>query len=415
MVLAVTSTLLLALPTSGHAAAALPCSQGLHATLVDEAKRANNRIENDGGFTGIALIAQCGPIDVYGTDANTAQFQLTTSGPDAIQHFRFHVVANSLTRLMAVQDTISLDFEGLAGQGMNIYRYWPDMTRGKERIEVIGAGSTVLSVLAGRYGSSYVDPVGVVAVARPRPTWDPSYDSPPWYGGDYIEWTDSGSYNLCTEAFGLHAGSTQYLLTAGHCSARNNSPITGESWINAVYDGNSLIGSLSTVGSVVYNSLGGQIDSALIQVSSSNQEWNGWYTSAYVNQQRTQSRAVVGETVCTNGAFEGTICSGVVQQSGYLGCQTVSGWPKPWCELIQATDPNGNVITGEGDSGGGVIGLGPLQYSEGTLSLENPDGLSCPHWTWRGNVCSSTAYFTDLPFTISRMSSYYNTQFYVNT
>jgi len=415
VVAAVTTTMLTTLTPVVYASTPLLCTDQLSSSFSDEMQRAYARIGNDPGYTGIALLAPCGPIDVYGPGGLNAGFQATTRGTDPIGDFRFHQVANGLQRLMQVQAAVSADFERLATQGVKIDRYWPDMTTGRERIEVADATTSVLAQLSAAYGPTFVDAVSVTQPVQRIPAYDPSNDSPPWYGADYIEWTDSGLYHLCTEAFGLHNSSSHFLLTAGHCSARNYVPITGETWINAVYNGSSLIGSLGTIGSVVYNSLGGQIDAALIQVSSSNYEWNGWYTSASLVHQYSQARAGVGARVCTNGAYEGTICSGVVQQSGYLGCITVGGFAKPFCETIQATNTSGGVIVGAGDSGGGVTSQGPTLFSHGIISAENNDAKSCPHWTWRGNVCSSTVYFTDLPFVISQMTGYYGSQMYVNT
>jgi hypothetical protein len=341
--------------SSASASATATCSDQAYSSFVAEMRHAYDRISTDPAFAGIALLSRCGPIDIYATSALDATFQTSARAADPIGNFRFHRVSNGLVRLFQVQQAITSDFERLRTEGTAIFRYWPDMTTGRERIEVADATASQLSSLVGRYGAQYVDAVSVSRPALPIPTYDPSNDSPPWYGGDYIEWTDSGLEHDCSEAFGVHNSQHQFLLTAGHCSARGTTPITGESWINAVTSDQygDLSGSLTNMGTVVYNSLGGEVDSALIQTSSYKQEWFGWYTSAHVVYQAGAARAGVGQTVCVNGAYEGTICSGVVQQSGYLGCQYVSGYAHPWCDLIQATNSGGSVIVGEGDSGGG--------------------------------------------------------------
>src|SRR5919108_1867723 len=100
-----------------------------------------------------------------------------------------------------------------------------------------------------------------------------------------------------------------------------------------------------------------------------------------------------------------------------------------WCSKVAIWAANTSLVTpilgatssrqpipGEASSSaratavGGVISQGPTYFSLGTISLENPDNQSCPHWTWRGNVCSHTVYFTDLPATFQVMTSYYGSQ-----
>lgn len=413
-------------------AAAGGCSSSTHAHLELVMRAAYQHIEANPGYTGIALPEDCGAIDVYGTAGSASSIERALNSSTA---FRVHSVRNSLASLLKVQATITSQYSALRGRGLDIRRYWPDMTSGLERIEVEGATPAQLSALASEFGAA-VDPVAVKGAPTIAPARDPSNDiAPPYDGADFIEYTDAQTATewLCTGAFGLHDwtnnGLTEnyFMLTAGHCSVStpgdqgcnagcNNQPISGTAWINAAGTP-GLSGSLAPIGTVVGNSLGNQIDGALISVASrtSTQEWNGWYTSANLNAQWVSNRALAGQTACMNGAYEGENCGGVVQTTGYLGCLTVQNFSKPWCDTIEAKNTSGGVIGGEGDSGGGVIGLAPQQYSEGIISAESIENKSCPHFTWRGNVCSDTIFFTDLPSIINFFAAGGYPQLQVNT
>lgn len=118
------------------------------------------RISESPWFTGIAASGNCGPVDVYMTRVDPAVVTAALGGLSPVG-YRFHKVAHDLKTLLAVQDEITRAYSALSAQGMRIYRYWPDMTTGMERVELTDASPAQLREISRLFGASLVDPVTI--------------------------------------------------------------------------------------------------------------------------------------------------------------------------------------------------------------------------------------------------------------
>jgi len=385
------------------------CTATQHSALESAMRRAYDGIRALPSYTGIGLLSPCGPIDVFVQGGDPSAHKTILSAGLLAGEFQFHSVRNSLATLLGVQDRIADDFGALRDGGLDVYRFWPDMTTGLERIELVNATPMQIAQLGLRYGLNDVQVVSIHNAQPVTPTADDAHDTPAFSAGDFIENSSASTQEIglgyCTSAFGVHTGSgvtaTHYALTAGHCSTdQNNNPITNTAWINA-YDSDANGdpgGGLLPIGSVTKNLLGtNHLDASYIQSSTSTLVWQGQPIMNVQNSQFPATTALVGQTVCFNGGYDGEQCSATVQSTMYLGCWNVSGFAMPFCKEIEASRSDGNVLLGEGGSGGPIYGLGPEQYAMGVQSLGIGSARSCNHFTYRGTVCFSVGTFVDLP------------------
>ena len=96
------------------------------------------------------------------------------------------------------------------------------------------------------------------------------------------------------------------------------------------------------------------LDQMLLPATGTPQMWVGdSYKTDNTAVVKASLNPPVGAHVCPNGAYEGTACYGTVQSSPYDGC-AYFGKVKT-CHAFAAIQPSGNVIVGEGDSGGPVV------------------------------------------------------------
>jgi hypothetical protein len=81
------------------------------------------------------------------------------------------------------------------------------------------------------------------------------------------------------------------------------------------------------------------------------------------------------------------------------------------CHLYRAHLPAGNVLIGQGDSGGpDYAAIGSTSHvtsvkGVGLNSLETVANLKCPHFSWRGRVCSNVMFFTGLNKILKRYNA----------
>lgn len=386
------------------------CQRSEYATLDAAMRTIYDQISQDPDYTGIALLTRCGPIAIYSTSPTRYASAVAAAklSPGMIQ---LHPVASSFVSMLRVQSTITAAIPRLERLGIDVRNYWPDMTTGIERMDV----SSLTSSQRGQVDSMFGSSVDVQAANGPPITLTANRqsDSKPFNAGDFIYYEASTFVNDCTSGLAAHTGSgtseTYYMITAGHCSAdANDNPITGTTWANGYYDGTSFHGSKAKIGTVTANSLGSQhVDGALIKVAStaktSKYVWVGGSPGATLYGQETIQRALAGETACPDGAFEGWTCTSTIQQSGYLGCLNIP--PNTLCDTINAVAPSGSPVVGAGDSGGPVLDTNQGQGVTlvGINSAEDIQGLACHAYTWRGAVCSSSSYYTDLTDILSTL------------
>ncbi|OPG09435.1 serine protease [Microbispora sp. GKU 823] len=188
-------------------------------------------------------------------------------------------------------------------------------------------------------------PVDVVEQEPPTPT-SRCDDGVPWYGGLAIrpsgEWGGAcgGNENLrytCTGGFGVHIGSTEYLLTAGHCAT------VGETLLD---------GAGQYIGEATLRHA--EHDLVLVRTDAADRIWDGVpgvsdFTKPVVGWVWT----FPGQSLCYSGATSGANCGYTVVKDEYTKfCYE----GRCWSDLI-AAKRKGRFSVAGGDSGGPVFSL----------------------------------------------------------
>jgi hypothetical protein len=198
--------------------------------------------------------------------------------------------------------------------------------------------------------------VPVRVEVRPRVTLASRYsDTAPYWGGAAIINQDNGA--RCTSGFSVYSGSTNFLLTAGHCGR------VGGGWWNG--DRSRTIGTSSA--------LNAAHDLMLIPTVAAGRIYDGGVGTGEF------SKGVVGwdwvhsgEYVCQSGSTSGAVCG--IQNTGnftYQFCDTDTyGNYECFNDLILARRPDNGVAVRPGDSGGPVFSLaGTMQVTaKGTVT-----------------------------------------------
>ncbi|WP_208803032.1 hypothetical protein [Microbispora triticiradicis] len=177
-------------------------------------------------------------------------------------------------------------------------------------------------------------------------------DGVPWYGGLAIRMDGSysvgacgGNANLtynCTGGFGVHIGSTEYLLTAGHCGLINR----------AFRDGAGQYIGQATKAHTYY-------DLMLIETDAADRIWDG------VPGVSDFSKPVVGwawttpgQSLCYSGATSGPRCGYTVDGSFTQVCGlNIAGMDECWYDMISAKGAKAGTSIRPGDSGAPVFSL----------------------------------------------------------
>jgi len=199
-------------------------------------------------------------------------------------------------------------------------------------------------------------PVPLRLEVRSRVTLASRYaDTAPYWGGAAIINQDNGA--RCTSGFGVQAGGTTFVLTAGHCGR------PGGAWWNG--DRSRTLGS-ATSENVAHDLL-------LIPTSAAGRIYDGGVGTGEFSKGVTGWDWVhSGEYVCQSGSTSGAVCG--IQNTGdfaYQFCATDTyGTYECYNDLIVARRPDNGVATRPGDSGGPVFTLaGPMQVTaKGTVT-----------------------------------------------
>lgn len=249
---------------------------------------------------------------------------------------------------------------------------------------------------------------------------DRYYDSRPYWGGSLLLQYASSATNyenfgaMCTSGFGVTGlnGAATYIMFANHCGA-----------------GNWRTGYLTTSDGTVYqNQLGNTIttrdalrDTQLILTSQG--AGAGVYTGPSWLDSGQQGRSVkgsaannVGDFVCTEGSFSGTLCNIRIAQVGMVVNIRDYGRTE---NMVRANTSNASrqATSGNGDSGGPVVSIttgGVL--ARGTISAMNMDSLvPCPGVPGvpageDGRHCSTEMFYPDIRVQMARVGVRLNTQ-----
>lgn len=340
-------------------------------------------------FGGVTLSQRASHVNIYLTDL-LPSVELAIEQGASPKLFSFILTPTSEEQLNAMNTRIATDVANgtLRNLGLTVAYNMPNITSGKVTLAIVDPSVSASSLLTSRYGSN-VALVAVPASQAVLKSDDRQNDTNPFNGGDFISDEVTGD---CTSGFPVHGGGFYYLLTAAHCYAVGT-PIYNEA---ASYGGG--YGNGAYMGQITQRdqSFGG-LDVEIDGTGSSTL----LYTGTYGNTQRATISGVasniVGEQICTDGAFDGTDCGPVIQSIN--GCGVIDqavGGNRYVCGLVTATSSGSTIAAGAGDSGGPVylfsgsdlLGLGTITGGAGPV-------VSCIYFIPRGN-CTTGVIYTDL-------------------
>jgi hypothetical protein len=249
---------------------------------------------------------------------------------------------------------------------------------------------------------------------------DRYYDSDPYWGGSLLlNYVSSATHyenyrSLCTSGFGVTGlnGAATYIMFANHCG-----------------EGNWRTGFLSDSSGTIYqNQLGNTIstrdaehDTQLILTPAG--AGAGVYTGTSWLGSGQQGRSVkgsaannVGDYVCTEGSFSGTLCNIRIAQVGMV--VNIRDYGRT-VDMVRANTSNASrqATSGNGDSGGPVVSVttgGVL--ARGTISAMNMNSLvDCPGVPGvpaneEGRHCSTEMFYPDLRIQMAGVGVRLNTQ-----
>lgn len=241
---------------------------------------------------------------------------------------------------------------------------------------------------------------GAVALASRSDDWEP------WFGSDFVTWSGPGT---CTTGFSVRVGTTSaFNSTAGHCIR----VMYDSAYVGTDGEFGEPVGSHRLMGPMVATGFNNEahdyLDVEFIRLPSITDNTNIiWGTTVpgtrFVN---STGRASVGQTICTDGAYDLENC-GPVNSDKYNQCVVYSQPAMTACHVIKA-GPNGSSvgpIVGKGDSGGPV-------YTSTIMPARDGDSVKAVGWISGGHQsmncvrypsrngstpgCFSFVYFTDL-------------------
>jgi streptogrisin D len=231
------------------------------------------------------------------------------------------------------------------------------------------------------------------------------FDSPPYWGGAYVErWINGAPRNACSTGFGVtgNNGAATYIMFANHCGA-------GEWRTGRVTLPDGTIAQRTLGNTIAANDF--QHDSQLILTSAANAVYVG---DSFIGPNQTYrvmkqaARNSSGEYVCTSGSYSGTVCNIKITGTGMtiniIGYGQVTG-------MVRADHQQMLGAAGNGDSGGPVITtLGSDTYARGTISAMDRDRfVVCQGVNEAGRNCSWRIYYPDILLQLSGLGVRLNT------
>lgn len=245
-------------------------------------------------------------------------------------------------------------------------------------------------------------------------------DSSPYWGGSLLlnyassssDYEDYGG--MCTSGFGVTGlnGAATYIMFANHCGAGN--------WRTGF--------ATTSDGTVYQNQLGNTInardalhDTQLILTSQG--AGAGVYTGPSWLDSGQQGRSVkgsaannVGDLVCTEGSFSGTLCNIRVAQVGMT--INIAGYGRTQ-DMVRANTSNATrqATAGNGDSGGpvvsitanGVLARGTISAINGSAIVPCPGVPGVPEGQ-DGRHCATEMFYPDIRVQLAGVGVRLNTQ-----
>ena len=357
--------------------------------------------QSGGSFEGVVIDAAAGLVDVYTTGSPVAAATAITATSSALSSvaslLRFHQVPLTKAGLDHAMAQATPVAQQLVATGVPLQSWGLDLRRGLVHVSLRGATTEQRQATENAFRTLpvYVDDSGFdihTAVGS-----DSAHDKAPFVGGDFIY----DSRDFCSSAFGIRIGGTAHVLTAGHCG-------NGKWYNDTSLNGKRLVGANHFLGRSSRNTwnTATQLDHQVLAGAGTANIWTGDYLSG-VNTAVVTGTAgqQAGTSFCTDGAFEGTICGITLSSDNYNACIVIGsddGSSVTTCHIYEGDLPAGQVALGQGDSGGPVV-VAAFQGSHvvsaqalGLITAETVDNLRCPFFTWRGNVCSHSVFYTGI-------------------
>jgi hypothetical protein len=344
----------------------------------------------DSGFAGTWVDAVHDDLTLYWHGALTgapavAVRELRAKGVDVI-------VASAAYTAQQMNAAVNVLRSSAAARAAGATRFEPLYDGGGVQVGIPTAAGVRTEVIAPSVAASLQNVAGgvkvrVVSVLRSK-DYTREADSGAMRGGAVLTSPTSNGYEtVCSSGFALTwpAIGKQYLVTAGHCGS------TGSSWGNGQ---NIFIGEAQGASSTANDAL-------FINVSSSSPyiydgpgaDISGQFTKPVVGVTSNGP----GDYVCDSGAITGAVCDLQIQGS--------QGWDGPY-HVWTATQLQGDIAAGQGDSGGPVFSLatnenqviarGIIHGGAGNLVCSSPYEGSYP--------CSTDVEFTDINAIVASFS-----------
>jgi streptogrisin C len=254
----------------------------------------------------------------------------------------------SRTRIDAAMD----DLIGRQREGVTIIDAYPDPINSRLIVEVSALDDAFLFRAARTHGSDVLavrlsrdaEIIGSPAVGREA-------DNSPFYGGAHID------PRGCTSGFAWHSGSTEMMLTAGHCYPTGGSISTPTSSMGRVSSGTEENWTSGTGTVLMTGETTNRGDLAMIRISSGQSSSSRIYrggpgstTAANVSGKWSRSPSQ-GDEYCTGGRVAGEVCGWKVKWAA-AGNHFYNG-SNETARRVWRGEKRGDCIQG-GDSGGPV-------------------------------------------------------------
>jgi len=371
----------------------------LDAANSDEVVAAAHRLDDAGRAHKFAAAAEVridgalNVVDVFTSDIseeNAASIQALAQIPKG--NIRIHLVGRTEDELNIVMKRVVDLYDELALRGIPVNSVRRDVERGVVAVGVDNpeAATATLAALFGKDVVAEKQEAAETASGRLA-------DSSPWYAGDFL---NVGSED-CSSGVNIHdSRPVYYIMTAGHCFPGGTTVVNGSSVIGRY---NQTIGPISSIAPISTSHL----DAELIRPSSG---INGVYSFTGGNNDTAVAysytyvyRPLVGDHICTDGAFEYLHCNAEVFQNDY--CITTNYGLS--CHITRA-QKLGEQIVGNGDSGGPVF-ISPIPSYGAALAgiitaQPNSSAVTCTRYATATRKCSDTVYITE----IGPLLSYFN-------
>ena len=273
--------------------------------------------------------------------------------------------AYTLTELLTERDRLSRLSSTL--DGVQIVTVGPRADGNGLEVGVAGKDGGALSRVDQQRLAATLDSAIPLSITNEAPPVAGSryYDSEPYWGGAYAEiYNAQGQVQAaCSTGFGVagNNGAARYLLTAAHCGVGQ--------WRTGRVNGQARV-----IGDVIPTRDLGH-DAELVLTNAGTGVYEG---PSIATGDTFTGRAVlgasanrVGDSICTSGAFSGTICGYVIAATN----QTINiGGFGQVTAMVRAEAPNRASGIGNGDSGGPVyVTDGSAARARGIISAYSGD------------------------------------------